>query len=140
MATEVNNANKTISDEEIIVHDFNRRLPYWGYLPTKYRILEHFADLRTELDEYLEKLFSGSIDSGNADILDNIITDVSRKAVKELEKQKTSHCDMIKSFDIRAKSDRKAFGRQLELYKESLEINKHEQEKYKTLSRVNEFL
>ena len=62
-----------------------------------------------EIDSYLEKLFNGEVDSGNGDVLDMIIGSVTRQAKHALEKQHCNHRDIIKSFDIRAKSDKKAF-------------------------------
>lgn len=97
----------------MIVNDFTRRIPYWSYRAPNYKIYEPLLEYREEIDGYLEKL---------------------------LEHQRVEHRDIIKSFDIRAKSDRKAFESQLALLKEQLAENKREQEKYGERIGANEFI
>ncbi len=139
MVREVNDVKKVLSDEETVVYDFNRRLPFWGYYPTRYKILDRFINFQNELDGYLANIFSGDIDSGNEDILDNLIIDISMQAAKSLSNQRTDHRDVIKSFDIRTHSDREAFCQQLEMLKAALDGNKKKQAIYQSLSNNEEF-
>lgn len=137
---QVNSLNKSVNSEKVVMKDFERRIPYWSYRPVNYEVCKPFKEYKTEIDGYLEKLFKGEIDDGNGDVLDNMIMDMARQAEKSLVNQRAEHRDMIKSLDIRAKSDRRAFGYQLELLKEQLEINKHNQEKYSKLADADEFI
>lgn len=134
------NINESVGSEKMVMNDFERRIPYWSYRPVSYEVYEPFKEYKTEIDGYLEKLFNGEIDDGNGDVLDNMIMDMARQAEKSLNRQRVEHRDMIKSLDIRAQSDRKAFKCQLELLKEQLENNKHNQEKYNKLADADEFI
>lgn len=137
---QVENPERAVDNEEVIVNDFVRRIPYWSYRTTNYRLYEPFTAYQKEIDEHLEKLFAGEIDDANDDILDVAIMNMTKQAEKFLKQQRIEHHDVIKSFDIRAKSDKKAFEHQLELLKEELEKNKLEQERYGRLLQENEFL
>ena len=139
MNKEVNDITKELSDEQTIVHDFIRRQPFWDYIPTRYKVLDHFSNLKEEIDGYLEKLFAGDIDSGNEDVLDNLIMDVSKQATKALANQHTDHRELINSFNIRARSDYKAFSEQLQKLRASLDENKRRQALYRSLSDRDEF-
>lgn len=138
--SQVDNRKKTVQSEEVIVNDFTRRIPYWSYRAPNYKIYEPLLEYREEIDGYLEKLLGGEIDDGNDNTLDNMIMGIGKQAEKLLEHQRVEHKDIIKSFDIRAKSDRKAFESQLALLKEQLAENKKEQEKYGERICENEFI
>ena len=131
---------KKEQEGEVIVKDFKRRIPFWGYRPVNYKITEQFRDYKTEIDAYLEKLFKGEIDSGNADILDNMIIDCARQAEKDLVNQHSEHRDSIKSFDVRAASDKRAFELHLEQIRLRLMENRERQKKYLQLLDDDEFL
>lgn len=137
---QVENPQKAVSSEEAVVNDFERRIPYWSYRPTNYKVFEPFMEYKSEIDGYLEKLFNGEIDDGNGDVLDNMIMDMARQAEKSLAKQHTEHGDIIKSFDIRAKSDRIAFEDELKLLRDRLDICMKKQAKYKELLEEDEFI
>lgn len=137
---QLRNPNKSVESEEVIVSDFQRRIPYWSYRTTGYKVYEPFMEYEQVLDEHLEKLFSGEIDDGNGDVLDRLIIDMARQAEKFLVQQRAEHRDTIKSFDIRARSDQKAFESQLTLLREQLERNQQNQEKYRELIDADEFI
>lgn len=126
--------------DEVLVNDFKRRAPYWAYRPAEYRIYDDFMFYMTDIDKYLKKLFSGEIDDGNGDVLDNMIMEMTRQAEKLLEKQRTEHRDTIKNFDIRRKSDKKAFQGQLVLLRGQLKYNSIEQAKYRSRLEKEEFI
>ena len=65
--------------------------------------------LKEEIDKYLETLFSGKIDDANGDVLDNIIYDSTRLALKDVDIQKVQHDDTIRNFIIQAEGARNAF-------------------------------
>lgn len=130
---------RNMKSGEVMVNDFQRRTPYWSYRPANYRIYEPFMEYKKEIDKYLEKLFSGEIDDGNGDVLDNMIAQMTRQAERVLDEQRTEHKDMLKSFDIRRLSDRETFENQLKLLRDSLEKNKSDQEEYRNRMRGNEF-
>ena len=137
---QLKNPKKSVDNKEVIVNDFQRRIPYWSYRATNYGVYEPFIKFKDEIDGYLAKLFSGEIDDGNGDVLDNMIFDMARQAEKSLAEQRTEHRDIIKSFDIRMKSDRDAFERELELLRTQLEDNMKKQERYSSLVENDEFL
>lgn len=133
-------ANQAVKKEEAGAKDFERRIPFWNYRAVDYKNYEPFFQFRAEIDGYLEKLFAGEIDDGNGNVLDCIIGDMARQAEKDLARQRTEHRDMIKSFDIRAQSDRRAFENQLSLLKDYLAENRKKQEKYRVHVEANEFM
>ena len=100
---------KMVNDEKEVVSDFTRRTPFWGHRTISYRDFEPLKQLKEELDAYLDKLFQGEIDDGNADVLDNIIFDRIRQALEDLVYQSVEHEDMNCSFKNRADSDVNAF-------------------------------
>ena len=105
-----NTKNTKVMDEtETIVNDFILRAPFWSYRTISYYEYGPFVNYTPELDAYLEILFQGEIDSGNGDVLDNLIFDMSRQAERDLDKQRTEHGDTIKTFHIRNKGDKEAF-------------------------------
>ena len=115
-------------NEDVIVNDFQRRTPYWSYRTTGYTIYEPFMDYKTEIDDYLARLFAGEIDDGNGDVLDSMISDMERQAEKHLWRQHSEHQDVIKSFELRMLGDKKAFTEEIELLKDMLAGNLKEQE------------
>ncbi len=137
---QIGNAKKLVEFKEVMANDFVRRTPFWSHRAENYKIYEPFMEYCSELDGYLEKLFEGEVDDGNSDMLDNMIMGISRQAEKLLARQRTEHRDVIKSLDMRAKSDRKAFECHLALLREQLEANKGQQEKYRNLIDADEFI
>ena len=108
-------STKMVDYNDNIVYDFILRAPFWSYRTVPYREYEPFVSFIPVIDGFLEKQFRGEIDSGNGDTLDNMICDMARQAEKDLDKQRSEHTDMIKSFDIRYHGDRKAFEHELTL-------------------------
>lgn len=116
---------KMVDDERVVVKDFTRRTPYWGYRNIAYRDFEPLTNLKQELDEYLDKLFQGELDDGNADVLDNIIFDRVRMALEDLKYQSIMHEDMNCSYENRVESDLIAFKEEREnLIKDLEHINR----------------
>lgn len=137
---QVKNLNKVVRRDEVRAKDFERRIPFWSYRAVAYKGYEPFLQFKPEIDSYLEKLFAKEIDDGNGDILDCMIGDMARHAKKDLARQRTEHRDMIKSFDIRAQSDKRAFENQRSLLKDYLAENVKQQERYCTLIEADEFV
>ncbi len=136
--SQISNPNKSISDEEVVVHDFERRTPFWGHRPKKYTLDERFMEFRNEIDEHLQRLFEGDIDSANGDTLDNLIMDVAKQAEHSLANQREWHKDWIKSLDDRARCDKKAYEEQLVLCKRELEKTEKALKRYEMAMKDNE--
>lgn len=94
-----------------------RRLPKIDYRPCEYDIPERFLNLKTEIDEYLKKLFSGEIDAGNSNVLDALISDVANEAREELYRQHIVHQDVANGLKAYHDGNRKQFDRELEAMK-----------------------
>lgn len=122
-----NSPEKVVDDTRVVVHDFQRRAPFWSYRTVPYKEYEPLVNLQGKLDDYLDALFCGDIDSANGDVLDNIIFDTVRQAQDDLNRQRVEHGDTIKSFGIRAEGDRAAFKEQLAKLREDLARNQEEQ-------------
>ena len=137
---QLSNPTKAVTDETVVVNDFERRIPYWSYRTVNYSIPERFLRYKEEIDEYLRHLFEGEIDDGNGDVLDNLILDMAMQAELSLEQQKIEHKDLITSFNIRAKSDKVAFENELMLLEEKLSENKRNQGRYVARMEENEFV
>ena len=78
--------------------DFMKQTPYWSTRPVQYTVMRSFIELKDELDRYLDRLFKGDIDEGNADVLDNIIADHTNAALNDLAIQKSDHTDFIEAY------------------------------------------
>lgn len=135
----INRANQPVDDTPVAVNDFARRAPFWSYRVKDYMLYEPLVKFKEEIDGYLEKLFSGDIDEGNGDVLDNMISDLVRQAEQYLKRQQTEHKDLITSFGIRAKSDQKAFQQELELLRGELARNMEQQKDIQARLYQNEF-
>ena len=112
--------------EQQIVHDFLRRAPYWSYRAKGYEPYDPLLHFQEDIDRHLEALFSGEIDDGNGDVLDSQISDIVRQAQTDLKRQLVEHGDVIRSFGIRASSDRCAFQAKLETLREEKTALKRE--------------
>ena len=130
---------KAVDNETEIVHDFNRRTPFWSYRPVAYRDYPALAGLKTQLDAFLDALFHGEIDEANGNVLDNLVFDVVRQAQADLRHQQISHRDTIKSFDVRSVSDRLAFQDKLDLLNEALNTNQVELKTLRARAAHGEF-
>lgn len=130
---------KFLDDTLTTANDFTRRVPFWAYRAKDYLLYEPLVSFQGEIDSYLEKLFAGDIDEGNGDVLDNMISDLVRQAEEYLKRQRTEHRDVISSFGIRARSDRKAFRQELDLLRAALERNEEEQKNIRARLNKNEF-
>ena len=88
--------SKAIDDVQVVANDFVRPIPYWSHRPVGYKSYEPLTTLVPVLDSYLNKLFSGEIDEGNADVLDNIIYDYANQAMAYIANQRVAHIGIIK--------------------------------------------
>lgn len=134
--------NHENSDESTM--KFDRRIPKWEYRPSEYYNLKRFDNLKTELDEYLEKLFKGEIDSGNGNVLDNLISDVMNETIKEIGRQRVNHKDTIEGLSIFHNGSEEEFRRELEhiddelnRLSEKLVLAEERYENYRFISEVN---
>ena len=114
---------KIVDDSETVVSDFICRRPFWSYRTVRYREYEPFVSFGEMIDGFLEKQFSGEIDSGNGNTLDNLIGDMARQAENDLKRQRAEHKDTIRAFDTRVQGDRKSFEYEHMLLKAELERN-----------------
>lgn len=100
-----------IDDSRAVVDDFRLRASKVGV--ESYRTMEYrvFHKLEEEqmiplLDEHLNKLFSGEVDSANADMLDAILFDTAREGLVDINNQHCAHTDTLRRLIIRRKADR----------------------------------
>lgn len=127
-AFKLNNRSRTDETEDTVVRDFQRRAPYWSYRVTDYRPFAPFTEFRKELDGYLEKLFAGEIDDGNGDVLDNMIGDMARQALLDLDRQRADHQDNLRNLELRTVGDRSHFLEHRQTLAGALDRNLLEQE------------
>ena len=98
----------SVDDSRSTVYDFTLRSPYESYRTTEY-VLYHKLDeseMLPKIDDHLEKLFAGSVDEANGDMLDEIIFGAAREALPYLSKQHIDHNDTIRRFIVRRTADR----------------------------------
>ena len=86
---------KIVDDTENAVTDFQLRANFWSYRPIDYHEHLPFIHYMVVIDKYLEELFMGDVDSGNKDVLDDLISDITNQAIQDLKKQKPEHIDKI---------------------------------------------
>lgn len=119
--------HQDLDRDETVVHDFQRRAPFWSYRVTDYRPYAPFTAFRGDLDGYLEKLLAGEIDDGNGDVLDNLIRDMTCMALQDLEKQRADHQDNLRNLELRAAGDRDQFQDYRDALAHDLDRNLQEQ-------------
>ena len=105
----------TMDDSRVTVYDFKRRIQclFESYRSTDYRHYPGLSEeeMKPKLDRHLEALFSGDVDDGNGDMLDNIIFGPYRESVPYLNIQRLNHKDMNRRLVARRVSDRADFER-----------------------------
>ena len=104
----------TVEDIRYPAFDFCLRSSKDGfveYRPIDYRLspLLQEEEMLPILDDHLKALFSGSVDEGNADMLDTLVLDAALKALPDLNEQRANHGDTIRRMDTRHKADREDF-------------------------------
>ena len=123
-------SNPSIDDSTKIV-SFRRQRPNAELRPVPYRpYAPLYQDLKKELDAYLDKLFAGEIDDANSDVLDSIITDRIRQAIRDLSDQRINHTMNIYDLDIDAKGKRQACEDNLAQLMEMLEAKEQEYQEF----------
>lgn len=112
----------TEQQQDDIVKDFIRKVPHWGYSPASYQIFSPFANLGTDLDAKLQTFFEcpGSIDEGNANVLDNYIVDMACEAVEDLKSQRMLHRRVIKDLYLAMLANRRGFQEELDFCESEL--------------------
>lgn len=113
-----------MDDSRTIVYDFRRRLTeFESYRPAEYRLTPALEEdyVKPLLDEHLSKLFAGSIDDANGDVLDRIIFAGAREGKPDLSRQRLEHKDMLARLVARYKSDYHDLSNLRELRKEELD-------------------
>lgn len=113
---------KITEQQDEVVKDFSRKVPHWSYRPAPYQIFSPFSNLVTDLDAKLQTFFEcpGSIDEGNANVLDNYIVDMACEAVEDLKSQRMSHWKVINNLDKDRSSNRRGFQEELDFCKSEL--------------------
>ena len=101
-----------VDDSRAVVHDFRLRSSssngFESYRTVEYRLYPKLAEdvMIPKLEEHLEKLFAGSVDDANGDMLDAILFGAAREALPDLDRQYYDHTDMLRRLIIRRKADR----------------------------------
>lgn len=99
-----------VDDSRITAYDFRLRSTILGF--ESYRALEYtiYPELEEsvmipKIDAHLSKLFAGSVDDANGNMLDSIILSVARKAITDLNRQRYNHDDTLQRLIIRHNAD-----------------------------------
>lgn len=101
----------SVDDSRSTVYDFTLRttsIGFESYRTTEYTLYHKLdeAEMIPRIDDHLEKLFAGSVDDANGDMLDEIIFGAAREAMPFLSKQHIDHNDTIRRFIVRRTADR----------------------------------
>ena len=101
----------SVDDSRSTVYDFTLRstpIGFESYRTTEYTLYYKLdeAEMLPRIDDHLEKLFAGSVDDANGDMLDEIIFGAAREALPYLSKQYIDHNDTIRRFIVRRTADR----------------------------------
>ncbi len=128
-------SGKIIDGADQEVTDFLRRTIYWSYRTKPYQFEKRFAYFLEVINDHLDFMFKGDVDSGNGNMLDNLIHDACRYAIHDLEKQKVEHQDIINSLKLRFLSDWENLQKERQLLCNLL--TKYEIELADTESRLN---
>lgn len=96
-----------VDDSRTIVHDFRLRAPFESYRTVEYRLYHKLeeTEMMPRLEDHLNKLFAGDVDSANSDMLDAILFGAAREGLADLGKQHYDHSDMLRRLIIRRKAD-----------------------------------
>ena len=101
----------SVDDSRSTVYDFTLRstpIGFESYRTTEYTLYHKLdeAEMLPRIDDHLDKLFAGSVDDANGDMLDEIIFGAAREALSYLSKQHIDHNDTIRRFIVRRTADR----------------------------------
>lgn len=120
----VSSFNETDSVRRL-VYDFLLRLTkvdFESYRTVDYTLYHKLeeSEMIPRLDEHLQNLLSGNVDSGNADMLDEVVVSTIREAIPELYRQRHEHRDLLERYIVRRTADKEDIlsirkGRQEEL-------------------------
>ncbi len=79
-----------------------------AFRTVEYRLLPKLdeGEMIPRLDEHLNKLFAGEVDSANCDMLDELIFGAAREALPDLSRQHYDHMDMLRRFIVKRQADR----------------------------------
>ncbi len=101
-----------VDDSRTVVHDFRLRSSsptgFESYRTVEYRLYHKLEEdeMMPRLEEHLNKIFAGSVDDANGDMIDAIIFGAAREALPDLGRQHYDHSDMLRRLIIRRKADR----------------------------------
>ena len=105
-----------VDDSRSVAHDF--RLRYFGFFggygTLDYRVSQGLDEsaMLPVLEERIKKLISsGCIDSGNDNVLDDLILSMGVEAEADLRLQAVSHREIIRWLCVRRKADKEDFAR-----------------------------
>lgn len=113
-----------LENSKAIAYDFRRRgVPFEFYRVTDYQLYHKLKEqeMLPQLDTYLERLFNGDVDDGNANMLDSMILNAAREAGAELEMQHYGHGDILRRLIARRHADHEDYIRILRDRKKELE-------------------
>lgn len=101
----------SVGDSRSTVYDFTLRstpVGFESYRTTEYTLYHKLdeAEMLPRIDAHLEKLFAGSVDDANGDMLDELLFGAAREALPFLSKQHIDHNDTIRRFIVRRTADR----------------------------------
>ena len=100
----------SVDNSRYKVYDFTLRstpIGFESYRTSEYTLYNKLdeAEMIPRIDDHLEKLFAGSVDDANGDMLDEIIFGAAREAFPFLSKQYIDHHDTIRRFIVRRTAD-----------------------------------
>ena len=73
--------------------------------PPDYVLNQEILSFLGEINKHIEPLLSGGIDEGNANVLDNMIDDIAKRAANDIEQQYATHVNLIKRLDASREGD-----------------------------------
>ena len=101
----------SVDERRATVNDFKLRstpIGFESYRTTDYTLYYKLreGEMLPRIDDHLKKLFSGSVDDANGDMLDEIVFGAAREAFPYLSEQHIDHKDTIRRFIVRRTADR----------------------------------
>ena len=126
---------KAIDDEQCLVNDFDREIPFWSYTFRSYEFSEEFSCLKNKVEEMARDLFNDLSDEHIDDVIENLIADAVKKELFLLKAQQTKHKTVISDYAQQRISSEHGYRKRLaELESEHAELMRE----YKQLTKRNE--
>ena len=100
----------SVGNSRSTVYDFTLRstpIGFESYRTAEYTLYHKLdeAEMLPKIDDHLAKLFAGTVDDANGDMLDELVFGAAREALPDLSKQHIDHKDTIRRFIVRRTAD-----------------------------------